>query len=105
MTDHPAPPCNQQGNTVRRSWIIVRKPGCIPETKRPGDQTWEGVEAFLRELIDCNPEGTKFTLARLSYGFDLWVEDGHEYLRVGELMRGLDAGAPTCADPEPDLHF
>ncbi len=98
MTEYPPPPCTHRGNTARKTWIIVRKPGCVPTTKQPSDQSWSGVESFLRDLINHTPEGTNFTLATLSYGYDLWVEDGLEYLSMGEMMRSLYASAPTCTE-------
>lgn len=102
MTDFPPPPCVHQGNTVRKSWVIVREPGRIPETKKPMRTDWDGVEKLIRDLIECRPEGTQLTLASLSYGYDLWVEDAREWLQMGEEMRSLDASEPTCAEPEPD---
>ena len=93
MTDHPPPPCIHQGHTVRKSWVIVREPGRIPETKSPMKPTWEGVETLIRELIECRPEGTQLILARLSYGYDLWTEDAREWLRIGEAMK-----THSCAD-------
>lgn len=102
MTDYPPPPCAHQGNTVRKSWVIVQEPGRIPETQKPMQPSWEGLENLIRELIKCRPEGTQLTLASLSYGYDLWVEDAREWLREGEIMASLDASTPTCAEPEPD---
>ena len=105
MTDHPPPPCIHQANTVRRTWVIVRKPGCVPIQKRPPEQDWKGLDSFIESLIEANPEGTHLTLVRLSYGFDLFVEDAREYLQMGKDMREIDASAPTCAEPEPDHHY
>ena len=105
MTDCAPPPCIHQGHTVRKTWVIVQKPGCVPETKSPMKQSWEGLDTLIRELIEHRPEGTKLTLARLSYAYDLWVEDAREYLKMGERMKEIDASAPTCAELEPDQHY
>ncbi len=84
------PPPVLGDSCVRRTWIIVREPNRVPQKKSPPDQSPSGVETFLRELIACRPEGTKFTLARLTHDFDLWVDDGPCELEIGDALRDAE---------------
>ncbi len=81
MSDIAPPPCIEDGS-ARRTWIIVHEPGLVPQTKRPPDQSHMGVITFLRELMANRASETRFIIAVLSYGFDLWVQDGREFLAI-----------------------
>lgn len=85
--------------STRRHWIIVHEPGCIPEKK--GGFSSGQVNGFLRELIDCRPTGTRYTVVSLTWDFDVWVQDGHELLREDEILdeyyRDRDAGLDELA--------
>lgn len=89
MTDFTPPACIGD-SCVRRTWIIVNQPGCVPQKKSPPDQSAGGVETFLRELVACRPDGTKFTIVQLSHDFDLWVEDGHCQIQVSDAMKAAE---------------
>ena len=99
MTDemqNPTPAPDSDGVVIKR-WIIVHEPGLVPEKKRPDAQTPEGVLAFLRELIACRPEGTRYTVAELTWDHDMWVSDGHELLDIEAAMAGTDIEKPADA--------
>jgi hypothetical protein len=67
---------------ITKRWIIVRKPGCVPEVKSPITQTHEGAVEMLRELTRCRPEGTTLTLCALTWNNELWATDGREELAI-----------------------
>lgn len=71
-------------------WVIVRQPGCVPERKRPPEQTPAGTLAFLREGFACRPEGTQFTVVELTHDYDLHVWDGREGVTIDEHMASID---------------
>lgn len=67
------------GGCITDQFIIVRKPGCCPEVKRPGRTTKDAME-FIGALIACRPPGTELLLCRLTWNSELWVEDGYEFM-------------------------
>lgn len=96
------PPCDE-GGAVRRRWIIVQEPGCIPEKK--GHFPYERLEGFLRELIACRPAGTQYTIVSLTWDFDIWVESGREYLTMCEVLAECDSdGGPKGGDACGSVH-
>lgn len=82
-TDKTAAPPPDDG--ILRRWIIVHEPGLVPELKMPPTQSAEGVLDFLIALRDCRPQGTTYTVARLTWNNDLWVNSGDEELTIAEL--------------------
>lgn len=69
-------------DAVTKRWIIVHEPGLVPEKKVPHPQSAAGEEDFLIQLALCRPEGTSYTVARLTWDHDLWVSDGGEELSI-----------------------
>ena len=69
-------------DTVLKRWIIVHEPGKVPEKKIPHPQTCDGAADFLIALALCRPEGTRYTVARLTWDHDLWVSEGGEDLAI-----------------------
>lgn len=67
---------------VTRQWVIVREPGCVPETKRPIGTLHSDALTLLRELVACRPENATLTLARLTSDGELWVSCGREELTI-----------------------
>ena len=77
-----------QGETVKKGWIIIHEPGKIPDLKRPPDQSDDGLDAFLVEAIKHYPTST-FTVCRLTWNDDLWIEDGAGRLAENAAMDSL----------------
>ena len=78
------------GETIRKGWIIIHEPGRIPDLKVPHPQSDEGLDAFLGELTKLYPTST-FTVARLTWNDDLWIEDGAGRLAENAAMASLTA--------------
>lgn len=72
---------------ILKRWIIVHEPGKVPEKKIPHPQTSEGALDFLISLALCRPNGTRYTLAALTWNHDLWVSEGGEELDICRLAR------------------
>ena len=69
---------------VLPTWIILRKPGKNPESKRPvGGEC--GLIKMLRDLFNYHPEA-QLTIIRIAFGNDIWVEDGQTYLNIHDTM-------------------
>lgn len=77
-----------QGETVKKGWIIIHEPGKIPDLKCPPDQSDDGLDAFLVELTKHYPTST-FTVCRLTWNDDLWVESGRCRLEEKAAMDSL----------------
>jgi hypothetical protein len=71
--------------SIRRVYIIVHEPGCIPEKKHP-IQTDEGITRFLLALEMCRPKGTFCTVVKLVWNGDIWVQHGSEWLSEERLL-------------------
>jgi hypothetical protein len=76
-----------EGGCVVKRWIIVHEPGKVPEMKSPLMQTHDSALDFLIQLALCRPEGTRYTLAELTWNQDLWVSEGGEALDILRLER------------------
>lgn len=81
---------------IKKIWIIVHEPGHVPE-KKGSFSNDDKAEAFLRELIACRPIGTRYTVARLTWDDDLWVDDGGETLSI------IESWAPRNARKEDPM--
>lgn len=77
-----------KGQTIKKGWIIIHEPGKIPDLKRPPDQSDDGLDAFLGELTKHYPT-SKFTVCRLTWNDDLWVEDGAGRLAENAAMDSI----------------
>lgn len=74
-------PSTENAGQIVKRWIIVHEPGRVPEKKVP-PQTCEGTMDFLISLALCRPEGTRYTVAALTWNHDLWVSEGGEDLDI-----------------------
>lgn len=64
------------------SWVILRKPGCVPERKGPFRGV-DQIKGFLIEAFDHRPDALATVLTVCSDG-DLSVEDGPQWLEIAD---------------------
>lgn len=64
------------------TYIIVTKPGCVPECKRPKAGRAKDVVAMLSELEEARPDGTVLTVLNLPVGTEFNVWAGKEYQSI-----------------------
>lgn len=83
------PPSVEEPLSTRRHWVIVHEPGRIPDKKGPFPN--DMVNAFVRELLDCRPAGTRAIVCSLTWDFDLWVEDGRARLSIEDALAAVPA--------------
>lgn len=70
--------------TIKKTWLVVRKPGCVPTVKRP--DLYPNPLDMVREILDHEPEGTTVTICHLTWNDDLWVDDGREQLNIARMF-------------------
>lgn len=76
------------GETIKKGWIVIHEPGRIPDLKRPPQQSDDGLDTFLEALTKHYPT-SKFTVCRLTWNDDLWIEDGAGRLAENAAMASL----------------
>lgn len=86
-SDSAMPPPVEGDLATRRHWIIVHEPGRIPEKK--GAFRFDRVLPFLRELMACRPEATRYTVVSLTWDYDIWVESGHGMVAEDDVLSRL----------------
>lgn len=80
-----------EGQTIHRGWIIVHEPKRIPDLHIPYPQSEAGMDAALEALTKLRPAGTTFTVARLTWNGDLWIEAGADRLAENAVYDSLTA--------------
>ena len=83
--DDVEPPKCKKWSNVRKAWLIINKPNCVPSSKHLFDQTQAGFEKAINEVIESSPEGTRITIAELDYSYNLNVQDAHAYLEMSKI--------------------
>lgn len=81
------PPPVEGDLSTRRHWIIVHEPARIPEKK--GAFRFDQVLPFLRELMACRSEATRYTVISLTWDYDIWAESGHQMVGEDDALSGL----------------
>jgi len=77
---------SKMDDIVIQRWIIKRLPGCVPEVKRPLQNTHKGILHLAKELRALYPNAL-LMIAELAYGGQLWVSDADKY--SGEVGVGV----------------
>ena len=70
---------------IKRRWVIVTKPGCVPVTKKPIGPKKIDAMRLIRELAVANSHDTRLALVELTTGDDLLVSDAREELHFYEV--------------------
>lgn len=73
-------------SSVKRYLIALKRPGRIPEKKRPVDNTPDGTSNMLRELYACYPDCLCLVM-RVTWDDDIWLDDGRTWLAEEELHK------------------
>lgn len=90
-----APTYEELGGHVRRAFVIYEEPGKIPQKKGPFVRDSE-VETMLREMKPYHHADTRYTVAEITFDFDLWLTGAEEFLFMRE------NGCPLPDDEEPN---
>lgn len=93
VADGSAPTYEEIGGHVRRAFVIYEEPGKIPQKKGPFVRESE-VEKVLREMKPHHHPDTRYTVAEITFDFDLWLTTASEFLTLQELAMSHGAGEP-----------
>jgi len=82
---------NSPIDVILKRWIIVHAPGKTPTIKHPVNSD-DGLIEMLQEMISLYPN-YKYTVIRLVYGNNIWVDDGVDYIHNDIKMENINGNA------------